>query len=124
MQREGTNIQQKIARFLKLINQSYSYISPTTYTSNMIPDPIFPALKNISANGANIIFGRQFFIPFKISDRKCFIQRITNDEILRKFSISVSNNNSVISAQAGILNDLLPFRISWTFWYNIMEDDN
>ena len=40
------------------------------------------------------------------------------------YSIPVSNDNSVISAQADIVDGLLPFRIPWTFMSDAMEDKN
>ena len=40
-----------------------------------------------------------------------FIQRVTNNEMLRIYSIPISNDNDVINAQAEILDDLLPFSI-------------
>ena len=39
-------------------------------------------------------------------------------------SIPSSNDNYVISAQADILDYLLPFSILRIFQYNIMEDEN
>ena len=52
------------------------------------------------------------------------IRIVTNDEILRIYSIPISNDNSIICAQYDILEDLLPFIIIWTFWSDIMEYDN
>ena len=40
------------------------------------------------------------------------------------YSITVKSDNSVISAQANILHDLLPFRIPWILQSDIMEDLN
>ena len=44
--------------------------------------------------------------------------------MLRIYSIKVSNDNDVISAQSEILDDLLPFIITWTFWSDINENYN
>ena len=63
-------------------------------------------------------------LPTKISDRKWYIGRVTNNEILRIYSIPFSSYNYVISAQTEIFDNLLPFIISWTFLYDVMEDDN
>ena len=37
------------------------------------------------------------------------------------YSIPIRNDNSVINYQADIPDDLLSFRIPWTFWSDIME---
>ena len=87
----------------------------------MILDPYHEAC---SDGIANIIFGRQFGIPYKISDKKCFIRRVTNDEMLCIYSIPIRNYNYIIYSQADILDNLPPFSIPWTFWSDIMEDDN
>ena len=40
------------------------------------------------------------------------------------YSIPIGNDNSIINAQADMLDYLLPFIIPWTFRSDIMEDDN
>ena len=44
--------------------------------------------------------------------------------MLRVYYIPISNDNYVIYDQADILDNLLPFRIQWIFWSDIMEYDN
>ena len=44
--------------------------------------------------------------------------------MLHIYNIKISNGNFIINAQDDILYDLLPFRIPWTFRFDIMEDDN
>ena len=85
---------------------------------------MFPYFKACPADSENTIFGRRFVITCKISDRKWFIQRVTNYEMLSIYSIPFINDNDIISAQYGIPDDFLPFIIPWTFWSDIMEDDN
>ena len=70
MQSEIDNHQPKLAQVVSLINQSSSYIIPTTSISSIILDPMFPAREVCSADSTNTIFGRMFGIPFKISDIK------------------------------------------------------
>ena len=113
MQSEIENDQPEIAQFVALINQSSYFINPTTSISSIILDIIFPYREACSADSANTIFGRLFSTPFKISDRKWFIQRVTNNKMLCIHSITVSNDNYVISDQSDILDNLLPFSIPW-----------
>ena len=60
----------KLAQCIALIIPSFFIINPTTSTPIMILDPMLPAHGSCSADSANIIFGRQCFIPCKISDIK------------------------------------------------------
>ena len=90
----------------------------------LIIDPIFPYREACSADSANTIFGRRFGIPFKTSDKKWFIRILTNNEMFRIYSIPSSNDNYAICSQDDILDELQPFRIPCTFWYDILEDDN
>ena len=124
MKNENKSHRKKLSRVVTIINPSASSINPTTYTSSTILAPIFPARESCSTDSANSIFGRLFLLPCKISDKKCFIQIFTNDEMLSVYYIPISNDSSVIYYQSDILNDLLPFSIPWTFWFNIMEDNN
>ena len=124
MQMENKHQQRKPARVIKPINPSSLFINTTRYTSSMILYPMFPDRKACPAGHANTIFGRQFGIPCKISDKKWCIWIVTNNEMLCIYSIIVRNDNYVSSAQSDILNDLLPFIIPWKFWSDIMEDDN
>ena len=90
----------------------------------MILDPMFPAHKSCSADSANTIFGRRFGITCKISDKKCLIQRVINDEMWRKYYIQIRNDNYVINAQSDILEDLLTLIIPRKFQSDIMKDSN
>ena len=65
-----------------------------------------------------------FGVPCKISDKKWFIRRFTNDEMFHIYYIPIGNDNSINNAQYGMLDDLLPFSIPWKFRYDIMEDEN
>ena len=44
--------------------------------------------------------------------------------MLRIYSTPISNDNSVDNDQSDILDDLLPFIITWKVWSDIMEDYN
>ena len=124
MQINGDNHHPKLARVIALINQSSSSIGPSTCTSSMFLDTMFPAHETYSADSTNAIFGGNFGTSCQISYIKWFIQRVANDEMLSIYSIPVRSDNSIICDQYDILDDLLHLRIPWTFWSNIMEDDN
>ena len=51
-----------------MINPSELSINPTTSTSSIILDPIFPYREACSDDSANTIIVRLFGIPCKISD--------------------------------------------------------
>ena len=55
MQMENENHQKKIRRAITVINPSYFFITPTTYTYSMIIDPMFPARETCLADSANTI---------------------------------------------------------------------
>ena len=116
--------QPKLAQVIALINTSDTSINTTPSISSLILDPMFPPHEACSDDSANTIFGRQFGITYKISDKKWFIRRVTNDEMLHVYSIPIGNDNYVIDDQYDILDDLITFRIPWTFWSNIIEDGN
>ena len=120
MKMKGENCHPKLVRVIAIINQSSSYISPEISTSSMILDTMFASREACSADSTNHIFGRRFGITCKINDRKWFIRRVTNDDMLHIYSISDSSDNYVISAQSDNLNELLPFRIPCTYWYYII----
>ena len=44
--------------------------------------------------------------------------------MLRIYSIPISNDNSLMNNKAEILDNLIPLRITWTFWFDRMEYDN
>ena len=46
---------EKIRRAIAVINPSYFFITPTTYTYSMIIDPMFPARETCLADSANTI---------------------------------------------------------------------
>ena len=58
MQMGNNNCQPKLARVITLTNPPPLFINPTTYTSSMFCDPMFPARKAYSADSANTVFGR------------------------------------------------------------------
>ena len=89
--------QKNLAQVVALIDHYSSSISPTTSTSIMIIDPMFPDHEACSSDSTNTIFGRLFGIPCKTSDRKWFIQRVSNNEILCIYSIPVSSDHNFIS---------------------------
>ena len=112
---ENKSNQPKLAQVIALTNPSASSINTTTSTFSIILDMMCPTREACSADSENTIFGRQFGIPCIISDKKWFIRRVINDEMLRIQSIMIGNDNSIINSQADILDDLIPFSIPWTF---------
>ena len=67
-----TNNDNNLPKLLRVITPIYPFalsINPTTYTSILILDPMFPDHKACSTDGKNTIFGRRFGIPWKISDK-------------------------------------------------------
>ena len=44
--------------------------------------------------------------------------------MLRLYYLPIVNDKSFINDQSEILYELLPFSIPWTFWCDIMEDEN
>ena len=55
----------KLAQVIELINPSALSINPTTTTSIMILDQVFPSRKACPVDSANNIFGRLFGIPLQ-----------------------------------------------------------
>ena len=74
MQNEKESHHPKLARLIARINTFASSINPNESTSNIILDPMFPYWEVCSDDSENTIFGRQFGIPYKISNEIGFYE--------------------------------------------------